>query len=113
MKYIFLTPLLLLGCTGMGTYEGLSAQEWYNEYQYAQSSLEDAEMLNQDLQNELADTADELYDANAALEEMKDCVLSEVPSSSGFSGFSDLDDVSDELQRLVDAMGEMVDCVSY
>lgn len=58
-KYLLFIPLILSGCN-IGTYQGLTAEEWFNEYDYCDGELTD-------IQNQLSDTESEL-------EELRDCI---------------------------------------
>lgn len=90
-NYIFpftLCLFFLTGCQGIGNYEGLTAEEWFNEYDVAEAK-------NQELKNQISDLEYEKDDFQVQLDDIE----------------AEKSELEDELQRIRDDYNGLKSCL--
>lgn len=74
IQLLFMPVLLLTACSSIGSYEGMSAEEWFNEYDVIEAENEDLQAQISDLEYERDDLQSQLDDLESVHEEMIECI---------------------------------------
>lgn len=70
--FAFLVVLVLPGCSSPFSYEGMTAKEWFGEYQEARSEIRQKGYEIDDLQDELETSQDELQNLQDEFQSLED-----------------------------------------